>query len=141
MALKVKDSAASRDKFIARGSSAAGDYASGVKGAGPAWAQGASAGADNYAAGVQDAITRGAFARGVQQAGPAKYEGRASTVGAQRFPQGIRDAGPAWEAGTKPYLDTLSSLTLPPRRPKGDPGNFLRAQVVGEALRRRRTGG
>lgn len=141
MALKVKDPATARDKFTTRGAAAAGDYANGVKGAGQQWQQGAIAGAENFAAGVQDAITRGAFQKGVQQSGGAKYEQRASTVGAQRFPQGIRDAGPAWEQGTTPYLQTLSSLNLPPRRPKGDPSNWQRAQAVGEALRRRKVGG
>lgn len=141
MGIKVKDPATARDKFTARGAAAAGDYATGVKGAGGAWQQGAVAGAGNYEAGVQDAITRGAFQKGVSQAGGAKYEQRSSTVGAQRFPQGIRDAGPAWEQGTTPYLQTLSALNLPPRRPKGDPANWQRSQVVGEALRRRKVGG
>jgi hypothetical protein len=141
MALKVKDPGTARDKFINRGAAAAPDYTNGVKGAGNSWQQNTAASADNYSAGVTDAISRGAFQKGVQQAGGAKYEQRASTVGAQRYPQGIRDAGPAWEAGTTPYLQTLSALNLPPRRPKGDPSNWQRAQVVGEALRRRKVGG
>src|SRR5262249_35035117 len=141
MALRVKDTATARDKFTNRGAAAAGDYANGVKTAGQQWQQGAGAGAGNYAAGVQDAITRGAFAKGIQQSGSQRYQDRASTVGAQRFPQGIRDAGPTWEANTAPYLQTLASLNLPPRRPKGDPANFQRVQVVGDALRRRKVGG
>jgi hypothetical protein len=141
MALKVKDAATAAAKFVQRGSAAGSDYAAGVKNAGQSWQTGAAAAADNYAAGVQEAIGRGAFARGVQQAGASKYETRASTVGARRFPEGIREAGPTWEQSTAPYLQTLAGLTLSPRRPKGDPANFLRVQQVGEALRRRKVGG
>ncbi len=141
MPLKVKDSATSRDKFVNRGASAAPDYANGVKGAGGTWQANTTAGAPNYAAGVQEAINRHAFEHGIAKATGAKWEARASGVGAQRYPQGIREAGPAWEAGTAPYLQTLAGLTLPPRRPKGDPGNWQRAQAVGDALRRKKVGG
>lgn len=141
MALKVKDPATAAAKFVSRGSAAGQDYAAGVKGAGASWQAGAAAAAGNYEAGVQEAIGRGAFQRGVQAAGGNKYEQRASTVGARRFPEGIREAGPAWEQNTAPYLQTLAGLTLPPRRPKGDPANFMRVQAVGEALRRRKVGG
>jgi hypothetical protein len=141
VALKVKDPATAREKFINRGAASSQDYANGVKGAGQAWQAGAAASADNYAAGVQDAIGRGAYARGVTQAGAAKYETRAAGVGARRFPEGIREAGPAWEQATAPYLQTLAGITLPPRRPKGDPSNFLRVAAIGEALRRRKVGG
>lgn len=141
MPLKVKDAATAAAKFVQRGSAAGGDYAAGVKNAGQAWQAGAAAAGDNYAAGVQEAIGRNAFQRGVQQAGAAKYETRASTVGARRFPEGIREAGPTWEQQTAPYLQTLAGLTLSPRRPKGDPANFIRVQQVGDALRRRKVGG
>lgn len=141
MALKVKDAAMSRDKFVARGSGAAQDYANGVKGAGQLWQANSINGAANWAAGVQQAATRDAFSKGIQKAGGAKFENRASTVGANRFPQGIRDAGPAWEAATTPYLQLMASLTLPPRHPKGDPGNIQRVQAVNEANRRKKVGG
>jgi hypothetical protein len=32
-------------------------------------------------------------------------------------------------------------LTLPPRRPKGDPANFQRSQMVADALRKKKVGG
>jgi hypothetical protein len=141
MAIDVKDAATSAAKFTQRGAAAAGDYQSGVRGAGAKWQQATGAAAENYAAGVQDAIGRGAFARGVSKAGGAKFETKASTVGARRFPEGIRDAGPAFQEGVQPYLQVIAGLTLPPRRPKGDPANFQRVQVIGEALRRRKVSG
>lgn len=141
MPLHVKDVATSRDKFVARGSSAAQDYANGVKGSGGTWQAHSVAAASTFAAGITDAINRGAYEKGVTKAGGAKYETRASTTGAQRYPQGIRDAGPAWEAGTGPYIQLMSGLTLPPRRPKGDPSNIQRVQAVNDANRKKKIGG
>jgi len=141
MAIKVKDVATSSKKFTQRGAAAAADYQTGVQGAGQDWQTNTAGSAENYAAGVQEAIGRGAFAKGVAKAGGAKYAAKAGTIGARRFPEGVREAGPDFEAGVTPYLQTIAALTLPPRRPKGDPANFLRVQAVGEALRRRKLGG
>jgi len=141
MAVKVKDAAASAAKFASRAAAAGKDYADGVRGAGQEWQARTSAAADNYAAGVQESIARGAFQRGVNQAGATKFSERASTVGAQRFPQGVTAAAPDWAKGTQPYLDVIRSLDLPPRAPKGDPRNFMRSQMVAAALRARKVGG
>jgi hypothetical protein len=141
MAIKVKDAGSAAAKFTQRGAAAASDYTAGVQGAGEDWARNTAGSVENYNAAVQDAIARGAFARGVQQAGPTKFASRASTVGARRFPEGVREAGPAFQAGVAPYLQIIAALTLPPRRPKGDPANFARVQAVGDALRRRKVGG
>lgn len=141
MAIKVKDVGTATSKFTSRAAAAAGDYQAGVQGAGEDWARNAAGAAENYNAAVQEAISRGAFARGVQKAGGAKFAQKAATIGARRFPEGVREAGPAFNEGVQPYLQTIAALTLPPRRPKGDPANFQRVQVIGEALRRRKVGG
>jgi hypothetical protein len=141
MALKVKDAAMAAQKFVTRGQAAAGDYKNGVSAAGDTWQQHSAAAGDTFAAGVQDAITRGAYAKGINHAGSAKYVTNASNKGAQRYPQGISQAGPAWQNGTAPYLTTLSNITLPPRRPKGDPGNMARVQAVTDALRKKKISG
>lgn len=141
MAIKVKDAATSARKFVTRAAAAATDYQTGVQAAGADWQAATSAAAENYNAGVQDAIGRGAFARGVAKTGGAKYATKAGTIGARRFPEGVREAGPDFEAGVTPYLQTIAAITLPPRRPKGDPANFARVQAIGEALRRRKLGG
>jgi hypothetical protein len=141
MAIDVKDPAAAAAKFTQRGAAAAGDYATGVRGAGNRWQANAAASEENYAAAVTEAIGRKAFGRGVTKAGGAKFEAKASTVGARRFPEGIRDAGPAFQDGVAPFLQTIAALSLPPRRPKGDPANIERVRVITEALRRRKVGG
>jgi len=141
LAIRVSDAASSAKKFAQRAAGAAPDYQAGVQDAGQTWSQNTQAAADTYASGVQDAIGRGAFARGVQQAGSARYQDRASGVGARRYPEGVRDAAPRWEQATAPYLQVIAGLTLTPRRPKGDPANFQRVEQVGQALRRKKVGG
>jgi hypothetical protein len=141
MALHVKDAASSAAKFVARAQSAAPDYQKGVQNAGQKWQTNASASSDSYAAGVQTAISSGRFVKGINNAGAAKYSTNASGKGAQRYPQGVAQAGPQWQAQTQPYLDTIASLTLPARRPKGDPANFQRSQLVADALRKKKVGG
>ena len=138
--MKVKDAAVSAAKFKTRAMAAGADYAAGVKAAGQDWQTNTGAAGENYATGVQAAIGRNAFTKGVQAAGSEKYVRNASGVGAQRYPQGVGNAEGDWARGTQPYLETLRNLTPPPRRPKGDPGNYARVQAVGEALRARKLG-
>lgn len=141
MAIKVKDAATAASKFVQRAQAAAPDYAKGVAGAGATWQAHSAAASDAWGAGVQSAVANGRFTKGINRVGGAKWETAASTKGAQRYPQGVAGAGPNWQANTGPYLDTIASLTLPPRRPKGDPGNFQRAQMVADALRKKKVGG
>lgn len=141
MALKVKDAASAASKFVQRAQAAAPDYQKGVTGAGNTWAAHSAAAADSWGAGVQAAVANGRYSKGVTRVGGGKWEAAATGKGAQRYPQGVAGAGPAWQASTGPYLDTISSLNLPPRRPKGDPANFQRAQMVADALRKKKVGG
>lgn len=135
MAIRIKDTGSLAKKFVQRASAASGDYAEGVRAAGQDWESNTRAASDNYAAGVQQAIGDGRFARGVAEAGAGKYVGRASTLGAQRFPTGVGAAEGDWSRGAAPYLDALKGMELPPRRPKGDPGNQARANAVAARLR------
>jgi hypothetical protein len=141
MAIKVKDAATAAAKFVQRAQGAAGDYSRGVAGAGNNWQAQTAAAADAWGAGVQAAVANQRFSKGVQRVGGQKWEQASTTKGAQRYPQGVAAAGPNWQAATSPYLDTIASLNLPPRRPKGDPANFQRAQMVADALRKKKVGG
>jgi hypothetical protein len=139
-AIRIKDVGSLAKKFVRNAGAAAGDYTEGVKNAGSDWQAGAAAGADNYAAGTQAAIADGRFARGVAAAGSAKYVQRASVLGAQRYPTGVAAAEGDWSKGAQPYLQAIAGMTLPPRRPKGDPGNAARSQAVASALRAMKVG-
>lgn len=133
--MRIKDTAALGKKFATRAQAAAPDYKTGVEASGQDWLTNTERSGDNYAAGVQQAITDNRFQKGVQGAGAQKFVQRASTLGSQRFPQGVANAEGDWTRGVSPYLDVLKSMELPPRRPKGDPGNQARAQAVAMKLR------
>lgn len=135
MAVKVKDVAASAAKFVSRAQAAGGDYKTGVSTAGQRWHDSTKAANDTWKAGVSDAAGRNAFSNGVDRAGPNKYQDNASGKGAQRYPQGVAQAGPTWQANTAPFLAVISGLNLPIRQPKGNPGNYARVSAVGDALR------
>lgn len=140
MAIKVKDAASVARKWRERASAAGGDYKAGVERAGQDWETGATAGADNYKQGVAQAASEGRFERGVRASGAAFYAKRASEIGAQRFPTGVGAAEGDMAAGVGPVLQTIASIDLPPRRPKGDPGNMQRAAVVAAKLRAMKVG-
>lgn len=140
MALKVKDVASSAAKFVSRAQQAASDYQKGVAGAGDLWQSHTAAATDAYSQGVNDAIARQAFAKGVQRAGGAKYATNAAGKGAQRYPQGVSLAGPAWQSGFQPYADAMGNLNLPPRSPRGSPNNLTRTQMVMDLNRKIKLG-
>lgn len=140
MAIAVKDVTASAQKFVQRAQAAGGDYSAGVANAGGKWAANTKGSAQTWALGVQEAITNGRYANGINQTTQTKYQTRASTVGAQRYPQGVAGSQQSWATGVAPYLQTIANLTLPPRQPKGSPNNYQRVQAVGDALRAKKLG-
>jgi hypothetical protein len=140
-AIRIKDTGTLSKKFVQRATQASGDYKTGVEAAGQDWQARTSASGDNYANGVQAGIARKAFEKGVNDAGSSKYVTRAGTLGAQRYPSGVGAAEGDWAKGVQPYLDTLKGMELPPRRPKGDPGNQARANAVASRLRAQKVGG
>lgn len=140
MSIRVKDIGAASKKFVQRASAATPDYTEGVKSAGADWEQNTRAGADNYKAAVVQAASEGRFEKGVSQAGAQKYQQRAQTLGSQRYGPGVQASESEYARNTAPYLQTIASMTLPPRRPKGDPGNMQRSQAVAAALRAQKLG-
>jgi hypothetical protein len=141
MAIKIKSGAAIAAKFAAKAGAAGKDYSDGVASPRRDYATATAAAAETYASGVQQAIVAGSFEKGVAKAGTAKWQRKAAGVGAQRFPQGAQAAQGDYQAGVQPFLDTIAALDLPPRGPKGDPGNINRVSVVANALRARKVQG
>lgn len=118
-------------KYVRNASAASSDYADGASRASTKWEQEASAGAQNYQLGVQAAIADGRYSKGVSgKAG--KYAKGIAEKGRGRYGQGVSVSGEEWQAGFNPFANTLRSLTLPPRGPKGQ--NYNRVQTVGDAL-------
>jgi hypothetical protein len=138
--MKVKDAASSAAKWSSRASAAGQAYSDGVSNPRSPWAASTEAAAPAYGAGVQAAVSNGRFAKGVAAAGDAKWQANSKSKGVQRYPQGVQQAQSAYQSGVAPYLSALGSIQLPPRGPKGDPGNVNRVSAIATALRKIKTG-
>lgn len=138
MPIQIKDAATVASKWAKRASAAGADYISGVNNPRTDQAAAAAAAAPLWAQAVQDAATRGAFAKGVTAAGTAKWQAASASIGAQRYPQGVNAGQSNYSAKVQPYLSVLSSLSLPPRGVKGT--NNARVQAVVDALRKAKLG-
>lgn len=131
---EIKDLNASADKWQRVSSGAAREYEEGVKNPRKDWAANTAASESAYEQGVTQAISRKSFGKGVAAAGTAKWQQGAIDKGTKRWGPGIALAGDAYRRGFAPYQEVISRTTLPPRGPKGDPGNIQRVIVMAEAL-------
>jgi hypothetical protein len=138
--LKVKSLDAISAKWSQRASAAGQAYTDGVRSPKNDWASSTVAAVNNWSAGVQAAIQNKSFERGVTTAGDAAWQQGAINKGAQRYAPGVQAAQPKFAAGFQKFAQVLTNLQLPPRMPKGDPGNYQRAQAVGTALRNAKLG-
>lgn len=128
-------------KWNRRASSATVEYTEGVSNPRTPWAAATLSAAANQAAGIQQAITEKRFEKGVQKAGDSKWQNKATNKGARNYAPGIQDAQNSYATGVAPYLQTIESITLPPRYPKGDPRNIARVTAIATALRNRKIKG
>lgn len=138
--MQVKDAATVAKKWAARAGAAGGDYSAGVAAPRVDWAQATSTAAPAWAQGTAQAAANGSFAKGVNAAGTDKWKRKASGVGAQRYTGGVAAAQPDYTTAIGPVLQTISSVNLPPRAPKGDPANLQRVAAITTALRKMKTG-
>jgi hypothetical protein len=135
--IKVKDPATIAAKWKTRASAAAPDYGTGVAGAAGSFESAAVAANDTYKQAVTAAAAKDRYAKGVTGSG-AKWQKNATTLGVQRYPTGVANAQDAMAAGIAPVVQTLNSLTLPPRGVKGN--NAQRSQIVADALHKMKYG-
>lgn len=134
MAIKVKPLADISEKFVRVAATRQQDYEAGVRDPGTDWATATAAAAETYNAGIQEAVQRNAFTKGVNAAGTAKWQKGTAGKGVQRWAPGIRDSRADYETGFAPYREALERVTLPPKGPRGDERNFQRSVAVGRAL-------
>jgi len=116
------------------------DYSIGVQNPRVPWAAATKAAEERYKEGVNAAMQRGAFGKGVAAAGDAKWSAKSMAKGPTRFSEGVALSTPDYEAGVGKYLDVINNTTLPPRYAKGDPRNLKRVEVLATALRKAKTG-
>lgn len=115
-----------------------GEYEEGVKNPRVDWAEATKAAEANYERGVQAAIQRKSFGKGVSKAGTAKWQTNTLTKGPSRWAGGIQISEQAYQSGFAPYREVIMRTVLPPRGPKGDPKNIQRVAVLADALHKER---
>lgn len=116
------------------------DYKAGVERSN-SWEENTAAADENRKAGLAEADARDAFSKGVRKSGNAGWKAGAAGKGAQRFGPGVQAGVNAYQQGFQPYADTIASVTLTPRGPKGSPSNYQRVQQIGDALRAKKVQG
>jgi len=138
---EVKSLEAIRAKYARVTPQRAEDYAAGVAAPKRDWADATKGAEKAYVAGVQAAIQRNAFSKGVDAAGTARWQNRAGTVGVERWGPGVLAGVDAYERGFAPYREAIQAVRLPARFPAGDPRNYERVKAIGDALRKKKLAG
>lgn len=122
------------DSWERRSAASVQDYELGIRNPRKDWATETAAAEANYNKGVQAGISRKAFGKGVKDAGTQKWQENAIEKGTARWSQGISASKQAYIDGFTPYANVIKNTKLPPRGPKGDPGNINRVAVMSKAL-------
>ena len=131
---KIKDSATINEKWKRRAGNAQQEYAEGVSNPRADWAAQTAAAEQAYEQGVQAAIGRKSFGKGVRKTGSEGWQRAALQKGPSRYSQGVTDSGDAYASGFAPYQQVIASTSLPARGPKGDPKNINRVTIMAKAL-------
>ena len=121
-------------KWTRRVEAATPDYEYGIKNPRKDWAEETKKAEAAWADGVQKAISEGRFVKGVESAGTKKWQEKALKVGVKRYSEGVRAAKDDYKAKMAKILEILAGIELPPRGPRGDPRNYDRVKVIGDAL-------
>lgn len=136
----MKTAQQSAQKFVDRAGAASQDFVQGAEQTTKDQSAAAIAAAPNYAAGVQAAITRGAYAKGLQQSGKAGWLKGIREKGANRFAEGVATGAGKYATNSGKYDGARGAADALPRGPKGSEANFARAKAVGLALRKAKIG-
>lgn len=113
-------------------------YGTNAAAAGTDWETNAKAAAANYKSAVSAGNIDKMFSGGITRAGAGKFTRKVNDVGITRFPQGVDAGAQDYQNGVSPFLDTLKGLSLPARKPRGDPANQARSTQVQVELFKKR---
>jgi len=131
---KIMDTAAIAEKYGRVTPARQTDFENGVKAPMNDWQANTKAAEGNYNQGVQTAIANKSFGKGVDKATTAKWQSKTIEVGVGRWGTGVRAGQADYASGFDPYVKVITSTTLPPRYPKGDPRNIDRVNAMSKAL-------
>lgn len=137
---EIKSIAAIQEKWARVTPGRTEDYTLGIKNPKRDWAQAATAAKESHKAAMQAAATADSYAKGVNKAGTARWQDKASRKGPSRFAEGVAVGAPDYGTGFAPYADTIKATTLPVRFPKGDLRNLDRVKTISQALRKKKVG-
>jgi len=135
----VKSPQAAAGRWQRRASSAAPEYEEGIRTTSADWATATTSAAQAYVAGVQEANSRGAFAKGVGAAGNAKWKNNALKKGPGRFSEGVSVGVEDYNRGVAPFLEVASRTDLPMRGAVGSEQNYQRSVTMAKAMRAAKT--
>ena len=119
---------------------AGGRYKDGVENPRAPWKESTLAAADLHTTATQDALSRGAFAKGVNDTPAEKQKNRAAQFGPSRYTQGTGGATEEFGRGFGPYREVIAGVELRPKGPKGSPENYDNVKLIGDALHTRKIG-
>jgi len=110
------------------------DYQEGVENPRRDWSTATAASESAYESGVQQAIAKKRFGKGVKAAGTDTWQRGALEKGTQRWGPGVVLAEAKYARNFAPYRDAIERATLPPRYARRDPRNLDRVKAVVNAL-------
>ncbi len=110
------------------------DYRLGVENPRRDWAASTAAAEPAYESGVQQAIAKKRFGKGVKRAGSPKWAHGALVKGTTRWGPGVTIAEPDYAAGFAPFREAIAHVVLPPRYARRDPRNLERVKAIVNAL-------
>lgn len=134
MAIKVTPAATAAQKYTQRAGGAGAEYAQNAAASASDWESMSVASAGNFKAAVSAGDIDKRWSGGIRKAGAGKYQRKVQSVGASRYSQGVSAGAQDYQSGVQPYLSAIEGITLPPRRPRGDPANQARVAPIGAAL-------
>lgn len=140
MAIPIKSSSEIASKWARVTPQRSADYAEGVENPKKDWKNETKAAEARYESGVQSAITKKRFGKGVDDAGTSKWQTKTIEKGTQRWGPGVQVAQSDMADGYEPYRATIASLSLPQKYAKGDPRNIQRVSTIATALHAKKVG-
>ena len=119
----------------ARNSGTAGpSYLEGAKNPRRPWEESAIEGEANYETGIQAAIAQKRFSAGIKKSGQKRYDEGITEKGVVRYRQAVAlpSSKARYKTGFDPFADAIRAVDLPPRQPKGQ--NIERVRAIQDAL-------
>lgn len=111
-------------------------YEDGVRNPSEDWEKQTKDAEPNYEKGIQAAIARKAFGKGVVKCGTSRQQSKTIVKGIPRWVEGISGAEADMASAMGPVVAVIEATTLPPRYPTGDERNYERVKSIGKALRK-----